>query len=228
MNSARANIRDPRALWRWLFALTLLYVAFKLCGAAVYGLSHGLTVPQVDANRAIEWGDGAYVIASPLIYLACLILTWMLTYRLMKNLHELRSAQVDISPGWAVAYYIVPVANLIMPPRVAGEIWRGTFWRGDRVREPNGIVSLWWTTVLVTIATNIIADSGLADSGAFMVQFSFDLNPSHMSPMAAASSAFAGLSAILYLNTFGRIVRGQVTLIEQANAKERDGAAAGP
>jgi hypothetical protein len=164
MSAARAHIRDPRALWRWLLALTFVYVAFKLCGAAVYGLSHGRIVPQFDASNAIKWGDSAYVIASPLIYLACLVLTWMLTYRLMKNLHELRSAQVDISPAWAVGYYIVPVANLIMPPRVAGEIWRGTFWQADRVREPNGIIALWWTTVLITIATNIIAASGFADS----------------------------------------------------------------
>jgi hypothetical protein len=57
-----------------------------------------------------------------------------------------------------------------------------------------------------------------------MVRFSFDLNPSRMSPMAAASSAFAGLSALLFLNAFGRIVRGQVALIERAKAREAAGA----
>lgn len=213
--SAARKVRDPIALWRWLRSFTLLYLALKLCGAIVFVLSHYFVAHRA-LGDSVAWGDGAYALASPPIYLVCLILTCRLTYRLMKNLHQLGSAQVEISPGWAVGYYFVLIANLIMPPRVAGEIWRGTFWHEAQPRLPNGIIALWWTVTLITIATSIVASSGATEAGNFMLQVNFNVNPAQMSPLAAASSVLAGLSAMLFLNVFGRITHGQHNLIKVA------------
>jgi len=214
MSSERArDIRDPIGLWRWLLGFTLVYIGLRILGAVLFAAIHTPALAEtLVARDFITWGSIAYDLW-PLFYLVCIVLTCLITYRMMKNLHELGSAQDEISPFWSVAYYFVPFANLIMPVQAVGQIWRGTFWHEERPRQPNGLIALWWASLLLALGIGIFGASGPTDTGEFKIMFGFDTSDV-TTPAAAAASAVSGLAAVFFVNVFGPIARGQSKLIK--------------
>ena len=84
------------------------------------------------------------------IFLICAVLTCVWTFRAMKNLHTVRSTQVDISPAWAISSYFVPIVNLFFPAKAMSQIYHGSAYelREDtRARSPIGI---WWGSYLIS------------------------------------------------------------------------------
>lgn len=56
-----------------------------------------------------------------LIATAIAFLMWL--YRAYRNLESLRVGKVEFTAGWAVGWFFIPFANLIMPYRAVKELW---------------------------------------------------------------------------------------------------------
>ncbi len=110
-------------------------------------------------NRDIEQADAGLVISAlavigqvltvtiPLIGFFCI---W--THRVAANVRALGASGLRHSPGWAVGWFFIPVANLFMPFSVFREI--------DRASQPTGyvdteawkrnapgvVITFWWLT----------------------------------------------------------------------------------
>lgn len=79
-------------------------------------------------------------------------LVWVHT--VFKNLHgALRSRAVEFSPGWAVGWWFVPIANLFKPKQVMNEAWTASApGTSDPTlpvaysvpRKPPSLLSWWW------------------------------------------------------------------------------------
>ena len=59
----------------------------------------------------------------------------MWVHRTYRNLSALGAAGLRRTPGWAVAYYFIPVLNLFRPFEVMRETWRAS----DSLRRRNGL-----------------------------------------------------------------------------------------
>jgi len=69
-------------------------------------------------------------------------------------------------PVWAVVAWVVPFASLIVPQRIADELWKGSDpwtplgWRAPRHARRAGVVKLWWTASCAAVMFLIVAAWG--------------------------------------------------------------------
>lgn len=77
------------------------------------------------------------------------IILWI--HRACSNAHTL-SKRMTISPGWAIGWYLVPVASLFQPYESMKEIWVAS--SGMKEKDIPVAVKQWW---LCFIASNILA-----------------------------------------------------------------------
>jgi hypothetical protein len=81
-------------------------------------------------------------------------LTW--TWQAYDNLERLDVEGLQHTPAWAVAWFFIPVMNLVRPVQVFQEIWRasspqilsGRDWK----QEPAGAVNVWWVFLVIATA----------------------------------------------------------------------------
>jgi hypothetical protein len=148
--------RNPKRLTWWLQSLLIGIIALEVVLAAsqLMRLRPGSVAETHDLFQTI-FGTGLL-----LVYIATIVMFCVWTYRVNANLHALGAANLRFSPGWAVGWYFVPVANLWKPYQVMSEIWRAS-------RNPSGwqydasssIVGWWWfwwivSNVQVTFETS--------------------------------------------------------------------------
>jgi hypothetical protein len=108
---------------------------------------------------------GLISIAALAMLIVCVILVSCWTYRASANAHGF-SGEMTISPGWAVGWYFIPIANLFKPFQAMREIWLASHFRGywHDERTPLLLVA-WWTLWIVTnILGNISFQLTMADS----------------------------------------------------------------
>lgn len=93
--------------------------------------------------------------------LACFVLVGRWIYRVVANAHAVGEA-VSITPGWAVGWYFVPLANLVMPYQAMRETWDASH-EAAALEEgrDTALLPCWWGLWLVTnIVSNVAAWSG--------------------------------------------------------------------
>jgi hypothetical protein len=95
------------------------------------------------------------------------------TYRASANLRGLGRMGMAHTPGWSVAWYFVPLANLIKPVYVMREIWCASDPGADErswVSSPStALLGLWWTTLLISgfLSWVALGMHDVQDKGAF-------------------------------------------------------------
>ncbi|HJQ17931.1 MAG TPA: DUF4328 domain-containing protein [Allosphingosinicella sp.] len=107
---------------------------------------------------------GLVAIADFLALAASLILVGRWIYRTNANAHSF-SDDISITPGWAVGWFFVPVANLVKPYQGVKETWVASHQASaqyEQVESP--LLALWWglwiaTNVASTISTRIASRS---------------------------------------------------------------------
>jgi hypothetical protein len=122
-----------------------------------------LVVLQVVALVAAQGGDLAGVPAAvgggALVYglarLVASIIFLMWVHGATRNLTALGAMNVPFTPGWAVGWYFVPFANLVMGYRVMATIWRESQpttvdENGTIVKPKMAIVGWWWGFYLIS------------------------------------------------------------------------------
>ena len=95
-----------------------------------------------DAFVPVEIVDGIIGLGFIFLYLISIVvfLTWI--HRTNKNLRALSGEEMEYTPGWAVGWYFVPIANIFKPFKVMQEIWTIAHRRQE---ESDAIVNIWWT-----------------------------------------------------------------------------------
>jgi len=142
------------------------------------------------------------------LLIASLVVSARMTYRTMSNVHQLKGNDGQVEAAWSVAWYAVPVANLVMPPRAVRNIWSGTFGDGDESRRRSSAIWWWWGCALVSITLYQVQLRASLAIGLIPPEIGDIANP--------ASYAFAAAGTFIFLGIFRRIARGQSLLIQRA------------
>ncbi|MFI6259089.1 DUF4328 domain-containing protein [Micromonospora zamorensis] len=87
------------------------------------------------------------VLSLPMVaaYLTAAVLVIIWTWRARKNIEAFPGALPTLGAGWAIAGWLVPFANLVMPVRVIANVARDSLWR----RFTPDLVTVWWSAWLV-------------------------------------------------------------------------------
>lgn len=146
--------RDPGPLsrtvviWVWIdLAITVLAVVSNLISASQLSRADGAGVYDIDSAPILEMVVG---LAQFVVFLVSGFLSLKWIYRVSRNAHAL-AHDMTVSPPWAIGWYFVPLANLLMPFRALREIWQVSTqplaWRSV---ETPGLLRWWWGLWLVT------------------------------------------------------------------------------
>lgn len=121
--------------------------AVAIAIATAGGLAAGLFAPVVGVSMAEDGAvrDTAYAVyfllqlGAPLLLLPAGALTIVWMWRAAKNLEAFPGQLGDLSAGWAVGGWFIPIANLMIPWRVMSQIVRE-----ELPARWAGLVGLWW------------------------------------------------------------------------------------
>jgi hypothetical protein len=150
----KAIFRDPKrltGLLRWLLVtVALIHVAFGAC-AVLRALMLNAMINDLPAHwmlaaatAANELREGAVGTLLTNVYFGVAFVFAVWTYRVNTNIHALGSNNLRFTPGWAVGWYFIPVANLWMPYQVMRELWLASNNPAGWQAKPTGKLLRWW------------------------------------------------------------------------------------
>jgi|GEM_PF-1398746 len=172
-NKSSARVFKPlKTLTFW----TLMLIIARLAGLALYWLCY---IGMIVLDRVVDFDsagdalttDGLTIATSlaGLLYVATYLISGIVTlfwlYGTAGNAKIIRPS-IDFTPGWAVGWYFVPIANLFKPYEVLRDIWIAGKGRINGV-YPKGTprLAVWWLcTIIGGVATSIAGRMG-ADMG---------------------------------------------------------------
>ncbi|GAA4577773.1 hypothetical protein GCM10023176_51940 [Micromonospora coerulea] len=138
-------------------AATLLYLPgalFPVIGAQM--ARRAADQRDTDLLLGAVVADGMLALPYLVAFLAGSVLVIIWTWRARKNLDAFPGALPSSSPAWAIAGWLVPLINLVVPPRVMANIARDSLWR----RSTPPLVGLWWAAwLLFTFADRVVSRS---------------------------------------------------------------------
>ncbi len=79
-----------------------------------------VTDEVANAHEARQLVIGLVQLAAA-IFIGIIFLMWV--YRMCRNAHSIENAKIEITPGWAVGWYFVPLANLWKPYQAMKETY---------------------------------------------------------------------------------------------------------
>ncbi len=152
--------RSGRTLARWtvgLIAVEMGIGALSIFAWAVYIRS----LVRFDAGESSSAAFEASGVRAVSIMLLLIVLflasgiVWLVwQHRAHSNLRALGTTDLRYTPGWAVGWWFVPLANIVMPYLTMRELWKGSDpdagaveWKTTRT---TWVLPLWWGTWLAT------------------------------------------------------------------------------
>lgn len=139
-----------------------LLIAGLLVIAAVFGgqIAELLGYVSLDENVELKGASSLYAVAGfadAVLTLVTTIFFAMWIYRAAANVVEAGTRGFDYTPGWAVGWFFIPIANLFKPFGAMRQIWNASHGeQGDRLNHANGLLAFWWGCwILSNIASNI-------------------------------------------------------------------------
>ena len=153
--ASSSGFRDPGTLTRSL--KLFLYLGIALGALSI--VSELLDLRQLNEMQAtgladeVDVNDFQGIIAIlqfvNLVVLVVLFCVWI--YRANYNARQLGATDMQFSPGWAVGWYFIPIANLWKPYQAMCEIWQASADPAHWQQQPRGaILPLWWTFFLLS------------------------------------------------------------------------------
>ena len=139
----------------------LLIVGFSVIAASLLGQTAELRgVLSLDENAPLTSAAVAYVaigLADIVLTLVTIVFFGVWIYRAAANIVAAGTVGFDYTPGWAVGWFFVPIANLFKPYAAMRQIWNASRGgQGDELERAEGLLAIWWGTwVLANIASNI-------------------------------------------------------------------------
>jgi hypothetical protein len=202
----RSNISDGPRLTTWLKLLLYCWVAFKIFAfASRWSLVHFFVNIQQGAysSRSAAVQDAALLdsvsriigFGGLVVYVLTLILFFWWIRRANVNARRLGAVDMQFTPGWAIGWFFVPVANLTMPYHVMKEIWNASASPADwRLMPGHFIVRSWWGLLLVCSFIGYVAVVGSASSRGNLIASIFW---GKVLMIADASAIAYGIAALL-------------------------------
>ncbi|MGZ8997894.1 MAG: DUF4328 domain-containing protein [Allosphingosinicella sp.] len=158
-----SEYRDPgplaqaAILWTWIWlGAQLLYGAASVFAFATLATLPGDTPVSMTASPPeLMTSDLGLAISGLVLILTFfasgfLVLKWI--HRVNSNAH-VYSSEMNVSPGWNVGFFFIPIANLWKPFQGVRETWEVSFLQN---REVPGWMRWWWGCWL---ATNFIGNA---------------------------------------------------------------------
>jgi hypothetical protein len=151
------QVRDPAMLGRQAVVWAYAWLAAKaLAGLAALGVAIGIRQAG-DARVGIDpvapilvrWLDAQWALAivALLLFVVASVIGLLWVYRITSANRTL--VEGTIAPGWAVGWFLIPVANLLMPFRAIREAWQASSapaaWHGAQVPA---LLRWWWAAWL--------------------------------------------------------------------------------
>jgi Domain of unknown function (DUF4328) len=85
------------------------------------------------------------------VLIVCIVLVGRWIYVTNANAHAFGTDEMSISPGWAVGWFFVPIANLFKPYEGMKETWQVSHNVGGLLEEAESpLVRWWWGLWIVT------------------------------------------------------------------------------
>ncbi|GGL61448.1 hypothetical protein GCM10010129_01260 [Streptomyces fumigatiscleroticus] len=133
-----------------LAAVAVIDLFAVYAGARIHALIDGdegfatAAQPDLDAARSLYEAAERYRV---IVYLPCAILFVVWFARMRRGTGPLAPDRFRDGPGWAVGSWLVPLANVLLPYRVAVDMWGAATPAaagGKPYRVPFWPVYLWW------------------------------------------------------------------------------------
>jgi Domain of unknown function (DUF4328) len=153
-----------RGLTTALSVLLWTTVAASVLGAYAWANRVSVESDLIDGDiefdilsRANDADDlvGAAIFLMGLLSLAIFVLIIIWTFRAMKNNEALGRTNARFTPGWGIAGWLIPFANLVIPVLIFQDLWRGSdqsVARADpnwRRAKGSGLVGWWWAMHII-------------------------------------------------------------------------------
>jgi hypothetical protein len=148
--------KEPGTLTTILSLLLLLGIVFSAFAALSdyweYELLQTLqqggdyTDEQIDQNDSRQ---ALVAIVQVRLLLFTAIIFGMWTYRMSWNAHSIDESSMEISPGWAVGYYFIPVVNLWKPYSAIKDTFK-TFTSQEEPISGGSALGFWWFCWIVS------------------------------------------------------------------------------
>jgi hypothetical protein len=166
--------------WTWATVVAELLTLWPIASTLAQRVTMARGGEAGDANMPIVVVQGAIQLAYAIVSVVALVFEMMWVHRTYRNLPALGAQGLRFSPGWAVAYYFIPIISFYRPFQVMRETWRasdpdhpgGTSWQAVSVPP---IVNWWWGLSLFMGLVSLIS-GGL------------EMNEANPAALAAASS----------------------------------------
>jgi hypothetical protein len=145
--------RKPERVYKYRSVTGLGYAVLGLGG--VYGLcllaEIALTLQSPDADLAPSPALAIALLARLLFLLLTYVVACFWIYNAACNARAFGAKGLQITPGWAVGWYFIPVMCLFKPFQGMAEIWEASVspasWQAQRTP---GLLRVWWGAWLLT------------------------------------------------------------------------------
>ena len=155
--------------------VALLVTQILLIGAEALALLYRIRIVERAREghfvtpAEVEQADNL-VIASVVVWLVLFAVTgivWCVwQHRAQRNAIELAYGKLEFTPGWAVGWWLVPVANLFKPFQTVRELWKASHGGyNGRVVATWSVIGWWWGLWLsATVLQRYVARAGSTDT----------------------------------------------------------------
>lgn len=147
-----------------LFCLVILFdLAFIAIDVERINLANRMTAGHNHTDDELDATDLAEQIAvflytPPFVIAGIVFMIWI--YLASRNLSPLGNRSQTYSPGWAVGWFFIPVANLLLPFLIMKEMWKASDPKvtdGDSGRNAgvSPVVPIWWGLNVASIVLGV-------------------------------------------------------------------------
>jgi heme/copper-type cytochrome/quinol oxidase subunit 2 len=226
---------------RATIAIALLAMSALVCLARCIAASISYTSLQqlpdgsfalTGNGAAIAEGNASLSIAAMFVLLATIVAFAMWTHRAARNLPALGARGLKYTPGWAVGWFFIPLAHLVMPYFVASEIWRESdpaqkHLDGQGGKAASPLVAGWWIAYVVHVYLPVVMGGIFGGIVGYMAASRRHATPqqivhevNHYLPtfllLTVVAQALGVLAAILAIMYVRRVDANQEAIFEQS------------
>jgi hypothetical protein len=135
--------------------VTIILYVYMALAAAMALMAVGLIAGQVNLDEGAELDTlsalGSLVsVAYIATFIISVVMVGMWIYRGHANLRAAGADGLEFTPGWAVGWFFVPVANLFKPFQAMRELWNVSHAQDDSFGQPApSMLVVWWACYLI-------------------------------------------------------------------------------
>src|SRR5262245_4681290 len=105
-------------------------------------------VTQQQLDRADGWVSGTAGLGG-LVFVATVVVWCVWQHHAQANAVVLSGGGLRFTPGWAVGWWFIPIANLWKPFQTVRELWKASHGGGWRTVATWSLLGWWWATWLI-------------------------------------------------------------------------------